>query len=364
MGVKLQDLINRKPVGFQEMGGKVIAIDAPNIIMSLFNFVRKNPDGSYAGLILDRTQRPISHLYGLLYRVNFYYTKKIFPIFCFDGRDSELKKIVTKDRLNDFRFTQKWYEEAIKSGDKITAKKIALSKEYLWHNIIIESKRLLGTLGVPYIDSPASAESQCAYLVKEGIAHYSNSQDFDSLLFGCPRIIQNLSKSMRRKVQGKWTYEKKIPLKINLHKNLKKLEINQFQLVDLGLLIGTDYFSGIKGIGPKKALSYIREFKHLEEVIPHLRGKYDTKSLTPEIIRAVRKIFLFPDVNSSTKKYYWSLPNQPRVLELLCNEHFLNKERVSANLKKFISNYHKCRDYFLKSQDKPTLTQLTLDEVL
>jgi flap endonuclease-1 len=364
MGVKLQDLIIRKPVEFQELEGKVIAIDAPNIIMGLFNFKRKNPDGSYAGLILDRTQRPISHLYGILYRINFYYNKKIFPIFCFDGRDSELKKIITKDQLNDFQFTQRWYEEAIKSGDRNAAKNIALSKEYLWQNIIFESKQLLGALGVPYIDSPASAESQCAYLVKQGIAHYSNSQDFDSLLFGCPRVIQNLSKSMRRKVQGKWKYEKIKPHSINLRKSLKELKINRFQLVDLGILIGTDYYSGINGIGSKIALKYIREYKQLEKIIPKLTEKYETKDLTSEIIKSVRKIFLFPEVNTSTNDFYWNFPNQSRVIDLLCKDHYLNKERVYTNLQKFISNYQKCRDYFLKMQEKPSSIQLTLDEIL
>ena len=220
MGVKLQNIINRKKIYFPDLAGKIIAVDAPNIIMSLFNFARKNPDGSYAGLILDRTQRPISHLYGLLYRTNFYYTKKIFPIFCFDGKVSELKKVITKDQLKDFLFTQRWYEEAMKDGKRDLARQIAMSNEYLWHNIIEESKQLLGTLGVPYIESPASAESQCAYLVKEKVAHFSNSQDFDSLLFGCPFTIQNLSKSLRRKVQGKWTYNKVEPYTINNNKIL------------------------------------------------------------------------------------------------------------------------------------------------
>lgn len=107
MGVKLQEIIVKKQIAFQDLTGKIIAVDAPNIIMGLFNFARKNPDGTYAGLILDPTQRPISHLYGLLYRINFFYSKNIFPIFCFDGRDSELKKIITKDQLNHFRFTQR-----------------------------------------------------------------------------------------------------------------------------------------------------------------------------------------------------------------------------------------------------------------
>jgi len=251
MGVKLQDLASKKVVGYPELAGSIIAIDAPNIIMGLFNFARKSPDGTNAELILDRTQRPISHLYGLFYRLNFFYSKKIFPIFCFDGRVSELKRIITKDQLNDFRFVQKWYKEAMESGNRTVAREIAMSKEYMWQNIILESKQLLGALGVPYIESPASAESQCAHLVKRNIAHYSNSQDYDSLLFGCPSLIQNLSKSLRRKVQGKWKYTKITPIQINLKKTLKKLELTQFQLVDIGLLIGTDYFSGINGLGPK-----------------------------------------------------------------------------------------------------------------
>ena len=92
MEVKLQDLVIRNAIDFPKLAGKIITVDAPNIVMSLFNFALKNPDGSPAEFILDRTQRPISHLYGLLYRINFYYSKKIFPIFCFDGLDSELKK--------------------------------------------------------------------------------------------------------------------------------------------------------------------------------------------------------------------------------------------------------------------------------
>jgi len=365
MGVKLQDIILRKVLDFQTLAGKIIAIDAPNIIMGLFNFARKNSDGTYAGLILDRTQRPISHLYGLLYRINFYYTKKIFPIFCFDGRDSELKKLITKDQLNDFRFTQKWYEEAIKSGDKTAARQIALSKEYMWQNIILESKQLLGALGLPYMESPASAESQCAYLVKEGIAHYSNSQDFDSLLFGCPNMIQNLSKSLRRKVQGKWTYTKITPLSVDLRKNLKELEINQFQLVDLALLVGTDYFPGIKGIGPKKALKYIKNHKQIENIISSIGEKYDVSTLTTEVIKTVRKIFLFPEVNKSTDIFYWNLPNKPNVVDLLCKEHHLNRERVENNLEKLVSNYQKCRDYFLKlQQDRPKSIQHTLDKII
>ena len=362
MGVKLQEIIVRKQVTLQDLAGKIIAVDAPNIIMGLFNFARKNPDGTYAGLILDRTQRPISHLYGLLFRINFFYSKNIFPLFCFDGRDSELKKLITKDQLNDFRFTQRWYEQAIENGDKELARKIALSKEYMWQNIILESKQLLSALGVPYIESPASAESQCAYLVREKIADYSNSQDFDSLLFRCPSLIQNLSKSLRRKVQGKWKYQKITPRKINLQKNLHNLGITIFQLVDIGILIGTDYFPGIPGLGPKKALTLVRKHKNIEQVITSEKESYDFSGLTPEFIKKIRKIFLFPIVNENIEEITWNPPDKLNVISRLCEEHFLNQERVRNNLDKFEKNYEKCRNFFIYEKKEPKSIQFTLDQ--
>jgi len=362
MGVKLHDLIIRNKLDFSDLAGTIIAIDAPNIIMGLFNFARKNPDGTSAGLILDRTERPISHLYGLLYRINFYYSKKIFPLFCFDGKVSELKKRITKDQLNDFLFTQRWYESVLRSGNKELARKIALSKEYLWQNIIQESKQLLNALGVPYIDSPASAESQCAQLVKDKIAHYSNSQDFDSLVFGCPHLVQNISKSLRRKIQGKWKYQKVVPYKINLKETLHSLGIDQFQLVDMAILIGCDYFPGIRGIGPKKALYLVKKFHFLEKIIIQEKSKYSLELLTSDLIAKIRKLFLLPDVLNSYPKITWNIPNEPLIKSFLCEQHFLNKERVKNNLEKFLENYDKCRAFFITQKDKPRIIQKTLDQ--
>ena len=359
MGVKLQELIIRNKIEFSELAGKILAIDAPNVIMSLFNFARKNPDGSRAGLILDRTLRPISHLYGLLYRINFYYSKKIFPIFCFDGLDSELKKLKTKDRLNDFIFTQNLYRSMLRSGNRESAKKIAMSREYLWPNIINESKQLLGALGIPCISSPASAESQCAQLVKERVAHYSNSQDFDSLLFGCPHQIQNFSKSLRRKVQGRWKYQKVVPVVIDLKENLKRLGIDQFQLVDIGILIGNDYFPGIRKIGPKHAYKFVKNHKNLENVIYQEKKNYDFSSLTQELIAKVRKIFLLPEVITQYPNLNWNFPNEQQTLSLLCEEHYLNRERVHNNLAKLLVNFDKCRDYFETQKVNPRTIQKT-----
>jgi len=312
----------------------------------------------------DRTQRAISHLYGILFRLNFYYSKNLFPIFCFDGRDSELKRVITKDQLNDFLVTKKRYELAIKSKKIDLARKIAMSKEFLWPNILFESKQLLGALGVPYIESPASAEAQCAQLVKEGIAFYSNSQDYDSLLFGCPRVLQNLSKSLKRKVQGKWTYTKIKSTVINLEKSLKALDISYFQLVDLALLVGTDYFSGISKIGPKTALKLIKNHNTVEVIIQQEKNNYDFGKLTPEIIKKVRKIFLLPEIVKSPDIISWNLPNKSLIMNLLCKDHHLGAERVSNNVDKLSKNYLKCRNYFEVHKNIPSSVQTTLDMLI
>ena len=138
MGVKLQDLVRREPINISELEGKIITIDAPNIIFSLLNFSYKNQRFDLSSLMTDRTQRAISHLYGLLFRINFYYSKKMFPLFCFDGRDSELKRMVTKDQLADFRTIKKWYQDAIDNNNTELARKIALGKEFLWPNSCIK----------------------------------------------------------------------------------------------------------------------------------------------------------------------------------------------------------------------------------
>ncbi len=342
-----------------KLQGKILAIDAPNVIFSLlnFSFKEKNPSNQ---LFCDRTQRAISHLYGLLYRVDFYYSKKIYPIFCFDGRDSDLKRIITKNKLNDFRYAKKMYEQAISNNNLVRAREIALGKEFMWSNVIEESKKLLGALGVPYLSSPASAEAQCAYLVKENIAHYSNSQDFDSLLFGCPLLVQNFSKSLKRKVQNKWVYTKVSPVLTPLEETLASLGIDIFQLVDLGILIGTDYFPGITNIGPKRALELIKRYKDIGSIARNEKANYDFSKLTPNILDEVRKIFLFPEVNENIDNVVWNAPDRSKIFELLCNDHTLDKERILNNFEK-VSKYYNALSGTSKKRNRRSKVQVSLD---
>ena len=48
-----------------------------------------------------------------------------------------------------------------------------------------------------------------------------------------------------------------------------------FQFIDLCILLGCDYLEPIKGIGPKSALKLVRDFGDLENIVEHLKEKYD-----------------------------------------------------------------------------------------
>ncbi len=361
MGVKLGELVHARTTDIANLQGRIIAIDAPNIINAVFNISWRSMNPNDPAIIRDRTQRPISHLYGLLYRVLFYYSNTILPIFCFDGRDSDLKRVITKDLLNDILYTRKRYENAMNSGNFELARRIALDQDYFWPTIMKESKDLLNTIGIPVIEAPAAAEAQCAHLVKDGIAWCSNSQDYDSLLFGCPRTLQNLSKSRRRKQRGRWTFEKIVPQIIDLNANLKRLEINHFQLVDMALLIGSDYFPGIKGIGPITALSMIKKHGRVERVIVKERKCYDFSPLTAEIIAEVRKIFLLPETISPPDSLHWSHPDESHIKHLMCVDHHLNEQRVSASIEKLVKHYETCQKAFNNRNHAKRSCQKTLN---
>src|SRR5207253_9682894 len=86
------------------------------------------------------------------------------------------------------------------------------------------------------------------------------SQDYDSLLFGASRLIRNLAISGRRKLPMREAYVQVDPEIIELAATLDSLGLTREQLIDLGILIGTEFNpDGLKGIGRRTALKLLRE---------------------------------------------------------------------------------------------------------
>jgi flap endonuclease-1 len=112
-----------------------------------------------------------------------------------------------------------------------------------------------------------------------------------------------------------------IPELIKLSENLTLLGIAREQLVDLAILVGTDFNQGVRGIGPKKALKLVRDYGSIEQMPQETRSK-----LTEDLI-SVRQVFLNPRV---LEKYALkrSPPDLDGLVEFLSEERGFNRERV------------------------------------
>ena len=205
------------------------------------------------------------------------------------------------------------------------------SESHYHDDIIEQSMTLLTALGIPHLQAPSEGEAQASYMVKKGDAYAVGSQDFDCLLFGSSLLVRNLTSSGRRKLPNKKAYVKIHPETIQLKPNLKKLGIKQKQLVDIAILVGTDFNDGIRGIGPKKGLNLIKKAGNVENAVATMG---DAQAPTFAEINEIRNLFLKPQV---TDEYslHWSVPDTEAVFKILCDEHHFSQERIEPVLKKF-----------------------------
>jgi flap endonuclease-1 len=192
-----------------------------------------------------------------------------------------------------------------------------------------DSKKLLDLMGIPWIQAPSEGEAQAAHLTKRGDADYCASQDYDSLLFGAPKLIRNVTISGRRKLPGKSVLIEVVPEVVELENVLRDCGITLEQLVDVGILVGTDFNpDGVKGLGPKTALKIIKEHGTLENTLPHLKNVE-----FPAEPERIREIFLRPKVTN----YYqivWKEPNIEGVVDFICRQRDFSEDRVRKAIEK------------------------------
>ena len=332
MGVDIGSLFRKETITLDDLKGRIIAIDAYNVLHQFLASIRQR-DGTP---LKDSNGNITSHLSGLYQRTANLVEAKIKPVFSFDGMPHPLKAKTLEERMKRKELAEKEYQQALEAGDLVKARIKAQQTGRLTDEMIDQSKELLEALGIPYIQAPSEGEAQACYMVRKGDAYAVGSQDFDCLLVGTPVLIRNLTSSGRRKLPGKEAYTKVNIKQITLKTNLDILGITHEQLVDMAILIGTDFNDGIHGIGPKKSLKLIKEHGNAEKAIEVIKS--DNKPNQKEI-KQIRKLFLEPDV---TDEYdlRWSEPDKKAVIKILCDQHHFGRERVMDNLKKFSNIEH------------------------
>lgn len=326
MGVNLKDLVPKSPVELQNLAGKSIAIDAYNALYQFLAIIRQ-PDGTP---LKDRAGRVTSHLSGLLYRTSNLGEMGINVAYIFDGSPPALKAVEIKRRMRVKQEATVKYEQALAAGKIEEARTYAQATSRLRDYMEEDSKRLLTLMGIPWVQAPSEGEAQAAYLTKRGVTDFCASQDYDSLLFGAPLLIRNLTISGRRKLPNKPVYIDVAPELVELRKVLAELEISYEQLVDIGILVGTDYNpEGVRGIGPKTALKLIKEHGSLEQLV-QTTLKTEEFPVDP---RRIRSIFLQPKVTDNYS-LTWREPDIEGIVEFLCGERDFAKDRVRKALQK------------------------------
>ncbi len=325
LGVNLRDLVPKTTVRLKDLSGKSIAIDAYNALYQFLAIIRQ-PDGTP---LKDSSGRITSHLSGLLYRTSNLVEMGIKPIYVFDGNPPALKEVEIKRRMKVKKEALVRYEQALKTGKLEEARMYAQATSRLKDYMAEDSKRLLGLMGVPWVQAPSEGEAQAAYLAKHGDADYCASQDYDSLLFGAPKLLRNVTISGRRKLPAKKVYIEVVPEIVELRNVLMECEIIYEQLIDVGILIGTDFNpEGIKGLGPKTALKLIRQHGDLENALPYIKN-----AEFPVEPQRIRKIFLHPKVTDKYK-IEWREPDTEDVISFICNERDFSEDRVRKALEK------------------------------
>ena len=263
MGVNLSDLTEPKSMEMEDLRRKKVAIDTYNIVYQFMSAIRQ-PDG-YP--LCDSKGRTTSHLTGLLHRTASLIEAGIEPVFVFDGKPHPLKQATLDGRKERREKAEQEWKDAVERGDMKTAHTKAQQTSRMTDEVKESAKELIRYMGLPIVDAPSDGEQEAAYICRRKDVWATASQDFDSLLFGTPVLLRNLTMTGRRKVPGKDIYREIKTEVIDSEEFLRNLGISREQLVDMCILMGTDFNTGIKGIGPKKALKLVRENGDLESVL-------------------------------------------------------------------------------------------------
>lgn len=324
MGVQISQIIPKKEIELSDLKGKTIAIDAYVTLYQFLTTIRQ-PDGTP---LKDSQGNTTSHLSGLFYRNINLLQEGIKPVYVFDGKPPELKRQEIERRQEAKRIAEQQYEEAKAKEDIAGMKKYSSRTVKITTEIITQSKELLEALGIPVIQAPSEGEAEAATLAKTPKVYAAASQDYDALLYATPILIRNLTSSRRKKMPSGLYIDIK-PELIEFQGVLNQLNIDKDQLICLAILVGTDYNpGGIKGLGQKRALEIVQQYKYPVEIFKHISTKFNFIFDWQEIFKQFHEYKSEYIENIEFKK-----PDKEKIKQIL-TKHDFSEKRIDSALQK------------------------------
>ncbi|MEE2759418.1 MAG: flap structure-specific endonuclease [Candidatus Thermoplasmatota archaeon] len=321
MGCNLKDLATPNPIQLSDLSGEKIAVDAFLTAYQFITSLRARGEGKDGTYLRDSKGRPVSHLMGFLDRCATMVEAGIDPVFVFDGRPHELKfETLAERKERRVNAVEKW-EAAVEAEDWKAADKLGAQVVSYTPEMVEETQQMLDMLGIAWVEAPMEAEGAASVWCRQGLVNGVASQDWDVLLYGSPVMIRNLTSHGTKKF-GRVISAERIVLSELLHEH----EITHEQLVDLGIMVGTDFHPGIRGIGPKTGLKLIKEYGTIEAVC-------DAKEKEiPERLGEIRDLFMNHPIKGDLPAS--GMVDEDALRKFLIDERDFSERRVSRALDK------------------------------
>ncbi len=319
MGCNLKDLVSPNPIQLTDLAGERIAVDAFLTAYQFITSLRARGEGKDGTYLRDSSGRPVSHLMGFLDRSAAMVEAGIDPVFVFDGRPHELKfETLASRKERRVNAVEKWKAaieaEDWKAADKLGAQVVSYTPE-----MVQETQQMLDHLGIAWIEAPMEAEGAASVWCREGQVAGVASQDWDVLLYGSPVMVRNLTSHGTKKFGRTISAER-----IFLTELLEEHQITQEQLVDLGIMVGTDFHPGIRGIGPKTGLKLIKEHGTIEAVCEAKEKEI------PERLNEIRELFMNHPISGELPPS--GMVDEDALRKFLIDERDFSERRVDRAL--------------------------------
>jgi flap endonuclease-1 len=323
MGVVLTPIVHPQPIAKADLRGKTLALDGNGELYQFLALIRLR-DGTP---LKDARGRITSHLSGLFFRTTRLLAEHALKlIFVFDGAPPPAKAAEIARRREVKAAFERAQAEALARGDLAEAYAKATMTSRLTRDMIAEARELLRLLGLPVVQAPSEGEAQAAHMARTSRVWAAASKDYDTLLFGAPRLLRFLTVSGKEFLPTQGTFRPLVPELLDLQAELDRWGITRDALIDLALLVGSDFNDGVRGIGPKKALALVQRHGRIEAMPPEIRDAAGD-------VAPLREIYLDPNVTDDYTIEFGE-PDVDGIVRFLCDDRQFSRERITDALER------------------------------
>ncbi|MCF2165198.1 flap endonuclease-1 [Halobacterium salinarum] len=270
----LRQLAAIEETPFADLEGSVVAVDAHNW---LYKYLTTTVQWTGADVYTTSDGTEVANLVGAVQGLPKFFEHGLTPVFVWDGGVTELKDDEIADRREQRERYEEQLDDAREAGDAAEAARLDARTQRLTPTIHETTRELFDLLDIPQVEAPAEGEAQAAYMTRtDDAVDYAGSDDYDCLLLGSPVTLRQLTSSGH-------------PELMDFDATLAEHDLTWEQLVDVGILCGTDFNPGIDGFGPTTALDAIGEHGDLWDVLA-AEGEHVAHG------DRIRELFLNPDV--------------------------------------------------------------------